>query len=247
MALSLMTLIFVYFVGVLQSSLGFRGRLELQSQAVHVAQNKLDEVRAWAQIKTGGRYNYSRLASFQSSPQSDPSLPFLQTQVLVSDYTLASPNKLFEETHTTTPQRLMRESVKLLKIRVLRDGQELLSLPSLIHEPSRGWSRTLPIRISPASATLAKDAKETFRFTAYDEEDQPIPDLFCTWNIMPIDGLAMIDSQTRDGSQAVVMNHSRRRNGKFYHTGGTCRVTARIVYHGREQLGLSEILTLEGP
>ena len=141
----------------------------------------------------------------------------------------------------------MGKSVKEIRIRVLRDGQELLTLPSLVHEPFRGWSPTRPIRIEPSSAQLAKDATQIFRFTAYDEDDQPIPDLFCSWNVMPIDGVAMVDSQSRDGSSATIMNHARRRNGKFFHTGGSCRVTARIVYHGQERLGQSDPIVLDGP
>jgi len=236
-SLFLLTCGFTIFIMLFDTSLRFSANIETRAKLVLAAQRTVDEIRAYASVPA----NFATgLSPYQSLTRTDPDLADMSiatsvVNLTVGDNLLRSPSNAFEASFSAPPDQrraLAATSVYKVKITTSQGGYRF-SLLSLICEPNRGWSPTLPLAVTGTpSGVLAQGASCNLSVVAADAYRQTIPDLFCRWAVVPETSVGTIEP-ARDGRTAVFTHKIIRGNGtQTYGPPGICRVQVTAQYFG---------------
>lgn len=208
-----------------------------QNKAVasFLAEKRMAELRRWAMEQ--------RDWSGPPVGQDDGYTQF-HIQVELGEPELASPSVALEEGFSEP--RDYRQSARRATVRVSwNNGNNEVSLVSLLREPQRGWRPRNPIVVTAAPAgTVGPGTIVTLTAIGY-SSDGAVEDLCFTWSVepeFPNPGLGTV-TPSHNGRRASFRNLLNLPSGSGPST-GRCRVYATATYGGQERRGSSEILDL---
>jgi Tfp pilus assembly protein PilV len=240
---------FAVFFRLYHSALTYSSAGTRKTFAASVAQRQLVKLRAWASEPVTGGRNFDNWGPFTNVTFSDPEHPDYQVHIQSAFVDAVSPNFSLITGPTGFEKKTMEATFRKVQITVSWPPQGEFELVSLIADPTRQLRETDPVVITGPSGAIARDTPTTMTLKAYDTDNREIPDLMARWYVKPIDGVGQIDANTSpiEGGSATFINASEKMDGTTQHTGGTCRVTARVVYRGQEAWGESGLLDLGLP
>ncbi|MFN8612946.1 MAG: hypothetical protein U0931_35735 [Vulcanimicrobiota bacterium] len=206
--------------------------------ALRLAETELSECREWLQNSPGALASWPGLpglASWRSHPD------FLAAEYRVDlaaqpDY---SPFWQREMLYPAGDRRSLDHSGLRAQVRVRWSGGTL-KLVSLIADHRRQWRASNPLEISSqpsASLTVAKGGQLELKVKAFNSQGQAEPDAMFTWSVQPGTSCGMIQSQSRDGRQAIFAHQVPKRSGVGFISGptGSCFIVATCRLWGQER------------
>lgn len=223
------------------AGLQYTSRVEKRALAAHLADKRMQEVRAWSK----------RHESWVGLPTgNDPAHPNFTIQVSLDPLELQSPSRQLELAHPAGDRRSMASAARQVTVEVTWDS-ERLRLTSLLADRFRGWRSANPIVVS-GSIPPQVGPGDTVEFSArgFDAAGRAIEDLFFSWYVEPRQfpnaAVGTVEA-SRDGRTAEFRNQIQLLNGTVASRNGVCRVAVRAVYGGQERWGYSPDMQLVSP
>jgi Tfp pilus assembly protein PilV len=221
---------------LMDQALRYSAWSEGQLIASLVAEKRLESIRDWAYTLNGTTYNFNGSWGAIDGVFVDPDYPAYTATVNTSWYTLYSPSSALEASYGANA-RMLTQSVRLVTVTVNATAQgkgTTVTLSGLIGEPERTVRATNPLVVSTVVAPqpIPQGGSGTFRADLFDINDQPIPDVFCSWYVVPqtTNGTVIPD---RTSVTSTLYNEYHRTNGLYgYYGPGTLGLQARCVYMG---------------
>lgn len=242
-ALGLLVSAFAVFFRLYHVALGYAAAGERRMQAASVAQRQLVKLRGWALEANGTGTNFDDWSAYTDTSFNDEEHPAYKVRIQSAFVTSVSPNSSLLAGPLGFDKKSLESSTRKVQITVSWDSESLL-VASLIASPPRQLRRINPVEISGWSGgSVARDQSIPLTVKVYDSNDVQIPDVMARWYVKPINGVGKVDSPL-EGDSATFINVSEKMDGTPQHTGGQCRVRARVVYRGREVWGESDIMDL---
>lgn len=242
-SLTIFSACLLVIVGLFQRSLVYSRQVEEQATAQQLALNVLYDLKNWSWQVSSGSRNFSRLSQYQ--PTNVPTPEGFECSVSSQDLDRADPCQTFEAGLDAAQQRIFRSSFRQVQIKVhWHRGSSEYVLHSVVGEPPREKPTLCQIRLSGWQSSMAPDDPKTMTAEVVDQNGNRLPDVQLRWIAAPIDGVATMTAQARDGHQATFVNQARLASGAITHTGGTFRVSIRANYCGYELQNDSEPITL---
>ncbi len=241
MALFVLVAALIVMFGLFHTSLSYQRRVERRQLAVLVAQNKMEEIRAWSR-REGSGYNFNDWSPYDGSAVSHPHHRGFLVKVDVEDQVLFSASSEFEASRTD--QKRFLNSAKKVRVRVEFDGQHI-ELTSLVADPSRRLSSS-PVRVDPTSpvgASLVPGDEIQYEAELFDVYGDPIPDISYRWYRRSEDFGAVRHS--RMGRTASLRNNASA-TPPILPAIDTVVVVARARYKGKVYRGDSAPVSLDG-
>ncbi len=187
---------FTVIFRLFHTAMRYSSVIDAQQQKVRVAQNKLEEIRAWSRQhhQPIGPTLFSDWSAWDNTSGSDPDYPSIRWSVQVTPAALFSPCSLFEQAETV-PSRRRRMPDSCKQIVVTADtglGSPAVRLTTLIGQPSVDPVST-PCEVVvgglPVTLTHKQDAEFTAALRTTDRQHQ-ILDVFFRWTVDPDSGPA---------------------------------------------------------
>lgn len=187
---------FTVIFRLFHTAMRYSSLIDAQQQKVRVAQNKLEEIRAWSrtQQQPVGSLLFSNWTAWHNTTGADPDYPAIRWTVQVLNADLASPCTLFEMAETT-PARRRRMSDSCKQIVVTADtgiGSPAVTLTTMIGQPSVD-PVNVPCEVvvggSPVTLTHKQEADYTASLRTKDKQYE-ILDVFFRWSMDPNSGPA---------------------------------------------------------
>jgi hypothetical protein len=216
--------------------------------AVRLAENKMAEIRKWAQDPANFA---SAWTPYKNVTSRDPEAPsfFLHIDCQPTGLATDTPCSALEALHDPD-RRTLNVSVVPVRVRVSwhpTDSARSVSLLSYVAAPVREVARLQVDRTGGDPDPVPPEGEVGFKATLFDPSGTPIPEVMFAWSVEAISGNATIDkSPPRDGSTAKLKHHYRFNPviGTWTYVEGEVRVRARARYHGLEYTGTSEKVVL---
>lgn len=245
MAIFLLLAGFLLVTNLFHAGMRYNRRADARQTAARLAQNKLEEIVAWARGRSGAAYNYDDWSPWQGAGGAFPDAPGYQFDVTVSDLVTPNPCSAFDPAVLAASKKNV--DLKLVRVRAWSSGPPV-ELSTLVAEPVRDLHPVSPLRITPVSLSdpLLKNQPATFAVSAYDDNDQVIADATFQWYIAPGTGNGQL-TQTADGTRATLTNVINHPFGPPTYTGGSCLLRVRLRYAGRDVVSDAPAVNLEGP
>lgn len=246
-ALFLLVLGFFVLVALFHLSLRYTALTEKQVLAATLAQNKLQEIRAWARTPSNFANNWS---TYDNVTTTDPESNFrITTRSAVEP--LFSACSQTESVQPPGDQKRLASSARKLEIKVQWDPPSpanQLTVTTLVGEPLRQIN-TVNVRIDvPGPDPLPQNQSVILSAHAMDAGNSEIPDVqfrFYPEPSLPIAATGTIEND-RNGRVAVFTHKVRRQDATWdFGQAGQCRVRARAVYGGTERWGFSPVINLQ--
>ncbi len=213
------------------TGLQYSSKVEGRIVAVQVAERQMALVRRWARFQDDWD-------NFPSDSQVE--VPGYEISVSIEDQVLFSPSSQLESVYQGDPRgrRAIRESVRLAVVEVLWGTDNTYRLVSLVSRDCKRWRPPPTVDISGVVPTVVVGTDPVnFSAQGFDEDGDPIPDLFFHWtvepvyfNSSPVTGRILYDR--RDGRTVSYVNQVQRRDGEWVTQNGECRVRAYARYNG---------------
>ncbi|MBI3929356.1 MAG: hypothetical protein HY319_27665 [Armatimonadetes bacterium] len=266
---------FVVTAVLYHTSLRYASAVERQQLALLVAENKLEEIRAWSRDVhgTGGSESFGDDVSwntYDGAVETDPDHPEFTVRVQANRHSLFSPSSQFEqvrfsaqegETETDPPdfgdpRKGFTNSTRRVEITVEwgPGPREEVRLISLVGDPVRDFEASeeaITIGMNPSTTTLAPGEDIRLTAVAKDTSGQEIPDAVFTWYVEP-DGAAAgtLIYDAGDSASCRFVNQILIEEADpdlITYAPGTVRIGARARLGGEEAVGWTPMLTLFGP
>lgn len=257
---------FTVIFRLFHTAMRYSSLIQAQQEKVRVAQNKLEEIRAWSRVNHQpiGATAFSDWSHWNGTQGWDTDYPAVQWKVEVSALSLASPCSLFENAETdTTRRRLMPSSCKQVTVTaftgsetpVVGMGQRPVVLTTYIGQSSQDPT-TVPceVVVTGSAVTLARNATADYSVTLRTQGARyQILDVFFRWAMDPTVGPAVGNfSGPRDGRQTTIVNRIRipQNGGTFLDvycapSDGAGRALCR--YRGKTLTGQTPLIQMTGP
>lgn len=204
---------FTVIFRLFHTAMRYSTMVDAQQQKVRVAQNKLEEIRAWSRHnhQPVGTVRFDDWSAWHNQTGSDTDNPAIRWTVTVTNNTLASPCTLFEAAESdATRRRLMPESCK--QVLVTTDtglGSLAVRLTALIGQPSVD-PVSVPCEVVVGGSPASLRHKDTADYTASlrtTAQGHEILDVFFRWSMDPAAGPANGSfSGPRTGRTTTVRN-----------------------------------------
>ncbi|MEW6278648.1 MAG: hypothetical protein AB1758_08515 [Candidatus Eremiobacterota bacterium] len=226
------------------AAMQYNRRADERQLAVRLAQNKLEEIVAWARGRSGSSYNYDDWSTYAGVTGTFPEAPQLNYRIEVEISPLADPCSSFQS--VALPDRQRSIEARRVHVRVWQSGPAI-ELTTLVRPPIRDLAPTLTVQpVGGLPDPLPKDAPATFSVQAFDTGGVPVNGITYQWYLSPATGSGTL-SQTWSGDQATLTNVVPVPLRPPIYTGGTCQLKVRARYGGRDYWGASGPINLEGP
>ena len=237
-------------VQLMHSSLWRSSVVEERLQGALCAQQKLEEIRAWA---TEPANFYSDWSTYDNVVVAAPNYPSIQTTTTISDQPISSPSRLLETAYPPAEQRTLENVCQgvTVECRWGEGPQNRVELSSLVSAPPGSFRADDPLEITPGPATLARDSAMSFQVTAFDSAGREIQGLTYSWFIVPGPGppdlsrpagTGTLVQQSRDGRTAEIGNWLLALDGVTrVYAPGFCQFAVRARYNGQETLSSVEV------
>ncbi|MBX3167366.1 MAG: hypothetical protein KF760_08135 [Candidatus Eremiobacteraeota bacterium] len=224
------------FQAGLRMSRSSESQLELSLQARRLMTERLQELR--------------ELAKFRALAEG--TTPWvvegpLRSRWVVSRQELYSSDSSLEQAFAEDNRKLLSRSAYRLELQAEQGGARVVWLAAC-PEPLRGWSTTTPLSITLSGANpLPKDQTLELTVHCQAQDGYELDDLVVSWVVVPVDGVGMLESVSRDGKKARFRNRTRHKNGTPRYTPGVCRVMAQASYAGETRQVQSAPIVLLPP
>ena len=242
-------------VTLLHNSLRYQRMAKQRIEATALAEQTLDEVRAWAWQKSSGSFNY--LGSWSLYQGTVRSVAPYRVRIDASPATvqLASPCKTLESVVPTARAKLLTSSVVPVRVRVEWDPpspSHAVVIFTYVGEPPRVVVPPLQITRTAGSDPLPINGRADFAVEARDAGGNVIQDLMFQWYVEPVGanpGMGTmfppfgpqftppVAPQARHGRTASLKHTVRLEDGSWDWAPGDVRLRARTGLHGRESFG----------
>lgn len=239
---------------LMQSSFQYQKMSKQRVEAMSLAQKTLDQVRAWAWTRKGGRYNYlGDWSPYRGSVRTE-----LGYQIRVDSkpksVRLASPCSSLEAQYGDRG-RYLDSSVVPVRVTVEWGDSNSVSLFSYVGEPPR-IAETVEVRQINGSDPISPKGFGKFSASALDKNGDVIEDMMFRWylepkganpgmgSLIPPWGSQVTPSVAegpRDGRTARVKNSFRKQDGSWTVVGGNLEVQALARAHGRDTVGTKTV------
>jgi len=207
--------------------------------ATMVAQDKLEEIRAYADANFG-----AGLALFDNATSTSQGFEVRTRAKFVKLYTpcsrLETQYPLTAAFPAPAPKALERScwQVEVNASWSDRSGDRV-TLVSYVGD----WrTPDFTVRITPNNLVTVP-ARGTVQYTcvAVDGLGNRLYDLVFSWYVNPLDGMGTISDVSRDGQICLYKNHFRNFDGRYTVQPGKCEVEVRAVYRGLEKTAKVEV------
>lgn len=244
MSITLLTAAIGFLLPLIHQAYVYGHSGDQASLAYAIAQSRVANIRSRvADPQTGLAFFEADDLGQPASP--DPDNPEFLVSARWASESMASPCSALEKLESD--RRIMGHSIRKLEV-IAQWGKgrhQRARLITLVGSPSREC-KTVEITCNPnPPLTLAEEGMISASVRGLDSANQPIPDLFFSWNAKAISGAGEVVNISRDGRQATFVNHSHNRRGKVIYTGGICKIQSQTLCLQREVLGFSPEITLE--
>jgi type II secretory pathway pseudopilin PulG len=205
------------------------------------AQQKLEEIRAWALDATNFHGSWS---TYDNVVSQNPQFPGLQTRTTLSDQPLSTPSRLLEEPYLATERRILPGACRGVTVECWWGSgpQQRLELNSLVGAPPDSFRTVNPIEITPSTLSMAKDSTATFSAKAFDAAGREIEGMTFSWFIVPKSGTGLMVGQTRDGRAAEIGHWLYALDGVSHtYAPGACEFAVRAKYCGIEVVESAQV------
>lgn len=211
-------------------------------QALGLANQRLETVRAWARLPANFDSNWSAVEGQRDEPGGFST----QFSLTATFQGLFSPSQAMEEAFLA-PRRL-RNSVKMgvVTCRAASRQRVEVRLPAYFSSPYRTPRSLLPVsvsRVGGAADPVPPAGTVEWEAILHEPGGQAIEDVVFTWEVIALGGNATVEPTDRMGSRAT-LTHSVRRGSRQLHVSGTVLVRARVRYWGRVYAGDSAEVNL---
>jgi hypothetical protein len=233
---------------LMQASFQYQKMSKQRVEASAIAESTLDEIRAWANTMSAGRYNYnSDWSPYRGASRQDQGYRVL-IDSRPDSVRLASPCNALEAVHGANG-RFLDSSVVPVEVRVEWGSSDFVSLLTYIGEPAR---RTASVDVQQTGGSLAPNGFSEFSAQAVDANGDTIEDMMFRWYVQPVGatpGMGSLNppwggqlnpptaSGPRDGRSSSLKNSFRQVDGAWVVVGGDISVQAVTFGHGREVTG----------
>ena len=240
------TVVFRLFHAAMQYS----SLIDAQQAKVRVAQNKLEEIRAWSRVnhQPVGSTPFSDWSHWHNTTGNDPDDPQIRWQVRAEAVTLASPCSLFEAVQTdATQRRTMPTSCRQLIVTADTGvGSKAVVLTSYVGQPSQDpVAHPCQVELSPraptggGSQTLNHDQEALYTARLFSNSPRgEILDTFFHWKVDNTVGQGNGTlSGLRSGREMGFRHRIRIKEASgfrdIYAPAGRCQAKAICLYRGR--------------
>ena len=257
---------FTVIFRLFHTAMRYSSLIQAQQEKVRVAQNKLEEVRAWSRVhhQPIGATAFSDWTHWDNTSGFDPDYPAIQWKVKVDAISLASPCSLFEMAENDVDRRrLMPSSCKQVTVTaftgsetpVIGMGQRPVVLTTYIGQASQDPT-TVPceVIVSGSPVTLARNATASYSVLLRTQADRyEILDVFFRWAMDPTVGPAVGNfSGPRNGRQTTIINRIRipQNSGPpldVYCAPSSGAGRALCKYRGKALTGQTPLIDMTGP
>lgn len=216
--------------------------VERRLTATLCAQDKMEEIRAWAADPANF---HSDWASYDGVTSTHPDYAGYQIRSSLSDQPLSTPSRLLEEVYPATQQRILEEACKGVTVECWwSDGEkDRIELNTLVGAPPDSFRMPDSIEVSPSNQTLARDSSATFSAKAFDSAGREIKGLTFSWFIVPKSGAGTLVGQSRDGRTAEIGHWLYALDGSSHtFAPGLCDFAVRARFNGVEAVGSAEVV-----
>lgn len=237
-ACALLTGALLVVVALFHSSLRYGSRIEQEMTAAEVARATLAEVRQWC-------YQPANFEAPATYPGSGAGQPGFEVRVQLVPQRRDAPSTGLEAAWADGDRKHMDGSYLRTDVTVSwNHGRSTFFLSSLVGDPPRSLRSPAPLVLTGVPTELAPEEMVRVSAQAFDSSDRPLRDVVLRWSVRPIEGVATLERQARNGAWAEFRNRARRADGSYTLTGGTCRFAVQLIYRGQEAWGLSAPVTL---
>ncbi|MCA9781601.1 MAG: hypothetical protein KC800_33010 [Candidatus Eremiobacteraeota bacterium] len=215
--------------------------VERRLTATLFAQDKLEEIRAWALDPGNFHGDWS---SWDGATFTHPDFPDYQVRTSLSEQPLSTPSRLLEEVYPPDRQRILNEACKGVTVECWwsDDQRDRIELNTLVGAPSDTFRLPNSIEITPSAQTLAKDSSASFTAKAFDSGGREIKGLTFSWFIVPKSGTGTLVGQSRDGRTAEIGHWLYALDGTSHtFAPGLCEFAVRARFNGVEAVGSAEV------
>lgn len=212
-----------------------------RNQAALLAEQKLDEIRAWARLGS----NFAGTWSAYQGQLSEADGFKLEVRVNPAGQSLYSPCLGLEVPHGTRAKILRRSTIPV-RVSVSWGGRDSLVVNTLIGEPAHPGPYTLSCTPDPVFAQpVPANGPFGFAVELKDGVGQPIGDVMFSWRVKPLTGNAsLVDGPDRSQRQ-VRARHAYLRYGTEVQISGQVQLEGRTVYHGQLLIVPSDQVVLQ--
>jgi hypothetical protein len=236
---------FLIVARLFHTSLRYQEWIDSVNLATGVGEETLESVKAWAQQPA----NFRLLETTYNPQVLDRENMRIEIQAGAA-VTMATPCNEMELAFPLAERRLMRQSFKPLQVTVIWHRDRIV-LHTLVGDPPHDPRVGNPVVLNVGGANpRARDSQSLMTASLYDTSNNEIPDVFFGWSQEPIDGRGTLENIYRDGTGGQFVHKMMVANGTVDYSppvGGNparCRVTAGVIYRGREINQVSGILEL---
>lgn len=236
-------------VTLFQAGLGHSRRVQQMLRGSHQARIHLSQRLAQLDSLPA----FQALTDGTGPWQADPQDSDFEIRWIVGPRPLYSPGTHLEGAFPGSDQKRLDRSARWLEIQVRWPeglGFARTSLGSAVAEPLRTWHPTTPLTLTeqPHPTPLPRNRSIEFTARCMGEDTLEIADVTLQWSVLPVDGTGMLQSVARNGSKAIFVHRTRRKNGTvtYSRNGSSCYVEAEATYAGETRSVRSALIQL-GP
>ena len=212
-----------------------------RNQAALLAEQKLDEIRAWARLGSNFAGNWS---SYHGQVTENEGFR-LEVRVNPAGQPLYSPCLGLESPHASRARLLQRSTVPV-RVSVSWGGRDPLVVHTLIGEPAHPGPYTLTCTPDPAFAQpVPANGPFGYAVQLKDGIGQPIGDVMFNWRVKPLTGNASLVESPDRSQRQVRARHAYLRYGTVVQISGQVQLEGRTVYHGQLLIVPSDQVVLQ--
>ena len=219
------------------TSLSHGTRVEERQIGSLLAQEKLEEIRAWAADPDNYEGSWG---IYDNKTFVVPAYPAFTVRTTLVDEVLASPSSLLEDNHPLAERRLMASACKDVTVECWWGTQatERTTLVSRVARPARTFRNVNPIVITGAAPVpLPQDDTASFTVQGFDVNDNEIENLTFSWSVLPDSGNGSVVNESRDGRSASIGNWLYAIDGVTRtYAPGKCELRVEARYEGRVEI-----------
>lgn len=241
---------FTVIFRLFHTAMQYSNVIDAQQQKVRVAQNKLEEIRAWSRVnhQPAGPTPFTDWTHWHNLSGRDSEYPAIDWKVTVRNAPLSSPCSLFEKAETVVDRRrLMPDSCKQITVEANTGlGSHGVTLTTLIGQPAT--AELCQIELGTVGALNIKHNQHVdFTAKLQTVSARVILDMFYHWTVNS--SLASGNgtfSGPRTGRSATLTHVIHVRPGlDVYCVPGPCRAHAVCTYRGKVYVETSPVISLE--
>lgn len=205
--------------------------LRQRSRAAVLAEQKLDEIRAWARLSSNFAGTWAAYQNQLTTPPDDPGFQ-VKVEVNSQGQPIYSPCLGLESPYGSEAKILHRSCVPV-RVTVSWSSRDTLVLNTLVAEPPHPKPYTLTCQPNPPFAQpVPANGPFGYEVRVVDGAGQPIEDLMFSWRVKPLTGNASLLPSPDRSQRQVRAHHAYLRYNTQVQVSGQVQLEVRALYRG---------------